>query len=74
MPHYRVDHLLELELGVDVQEREGRPRREKRFLGQVRHDRGVLTDRVEHHRVVELSDRLPDDVDALGLELLEVRE
>ena len=36
--------------------------------------RRVLADRVEHHRVLELGRHLADDVDALGLELLQMRQ
>ena len=34
----------------------------------------VLADRIEHHRVLELGDDLAEDVDALGLELAQVRQ
>ena len=38
----------------------------------MQHDRAVLADRVEHHGVLALGDGLAQDVDALGLEALEV--
>jgi fructose-1,6-bisphosphatase/inositol monophosphatase family enzyme len=36
--------------------------------------RAVLADRIEHHRLLALGDDLAHDVDALGLEALQVRE
>ncbi len=53
---------------------EGRLGRVERFFGEPDHHRRVFADRVEHDRVVELGGDLADDVDALGFELLEVRE
>ena len=67
-------HGAELPGGVDVQERERRRRREEGLLRDVQHDRAVLAHRVEHHRVVGLGDRLPHDVNAFGLEPLQVSE
>ena len=40
--------------------------------GQVQHHRAVLADRIEHHRLFALGDHLPHDLDALGLQALEV--
>jgi len=74
VPVPELDHLSELPGGVDVQQREGELARVERLAGQVHHHRGVLADRVEHHRVVELGGDLADDVDALGFELLEVAQ
>ena len=45
-----------------------------RHASQADHDRAVLADRIEHDRVLKLGRHLADDVDALGLELLEVGE
>ena len=42
------------------------------LLRQAQHDGGILADGVEHHRVLELGRDLADDVDALGLEQLEM--
>ena len=44
----------------------------ERLAGEVQHDRAVLADRVEHHRTLALGDGLAHDLDALGLEALEV--
>ena len=63
-----LDHLPELPGRVDVQQREGQPAGVERLLRQPQHDGGVLADRVEHHRPLELGGHLADDVDALGLE------
>ena len=50
----------------------GRLRRVERLQRQVQHHRAVLADRVEHHRLLALGDRLAQDLDALGLEALKV--
>ncbi len=72
LPH--LVHRLELPGGVDVQERERRNRRVEGLAGQLEHDRAVLADRVQHHRSLALGDRLPHDLDAFGLEPLQVGE
>src|SRR5262249_38046715 len=63
-----LDHRLELPGRIDVQQGEGEPAGVERLLRQAQHDGGVLADRVEHHRPLELGGDLADDVDALGLE------
>ncbi len=68
------DHLLKLPSRVDVHQRERRLGRIECLFGQPDHDSRVFADRVEHDRVVELGRDFTDDVDALGFELLEVRE
>jgi hypothetical protein len=68
------DHLAELPRRVDVQQRERQPPGREGLEGEVQQHRGILADRVEHHRVLGLGDRLPEDVDALGLQPLEVAE
>jgi hypothetical protein len=55
-----------------MQERERRLAGREGLQRQMEHDRRVFTDRVEHHRVFELGHHFPDNVNALGLELLEV--
>ena len=47
-------------------------RREKRLARQVQQNRGILADRIQHHRIVELCGHLTNDVDALGFELFEM--
>jgi hypothetical protein len=66
------DHLAELPGGVHVQQRDRRPRREKRLDQQVQQYRAVLADRVQHHRIAELGRDLAQDVDAFGFEAIEV--
>ena len=44
------------------------------FLRQVQHHRRILADRIEHHRPRRLGDGLAQDVDALGLEPVEMRQ
>ena len=66
------DHFAEFPRGIDVQQRERQPRRIERLERQVEQNRGVLADGIEHHRILGLGDRLAHDVDAFGLELLQV--
>ena len=68
------DHLAELEGRIDVKQWERQPSRRKGLLRQANHHRRVLADRVEHHRVLTLGDDLAHDVNALGLELLQVAQ
>ena len=67
-------HLLEFPAGVHVHHREGQLAGEEGLAGQVQHDRGILADRVQHHRVIELGGHLADDVDAFRLQLFQVRQ
>ena len=66
------DHVAELPGGIDVQQRERRLAGREGLQGQVQHHAAVLADRIEHHRPFELGGDLADDVDALGLEGLEL--
>jgi hypothetical protein len=68
------DHLAELPRGVDVQQRKWRLRRIERLERQMQQDRGILADRIEHHRILRLGHRLADDVDAFGFKLFEMRK
>ena len=65
-------HVAELPGRIDVQQRERQRRREEGLPRQVQHHRRILADRIEHHRPLGLGDRLAQDVDALGLEPVEV--
>ena len=66
------DHLAELPGGIDVQQRERRLRRIERLHGEMHHDRGVLADRIEHDRMVELRHHLAHDLNAFRLELAQI--
>src|SRR5690606_612857 len=68
------DHLAELPGGVHVQQRDRRPRRMEGLEQQVQQHRAVLADRVHHDRVADAGRDLAQDVDALGLEPVEVGE
>ena len=68
------EHLAEFVAGVDVEERERDGRRVEGLLRKAQHDGGVFADGVEHHRVLKLGDDLAEDVDALGLEQLDVTQ
>ncbi len=67
-------HVLELPRRVDMHQREGRRRGIERLLRQVQHHRAVLADRIEHDRLGRLGRDLTHDMDALGLEPLQVRK
>ena len=67
-------HVPELPGRVDMEQREGQRAREERLLGKMQHHRRILADRIEHHRAIGLGDRLAQDVNALGLEPIEMRE
>ncbi|MCY1437353.1 hypothetical protein D9M71_535110 [compost metagenome] len=68
------DHLAELPGGVHVQQGEGRLARGEGLHRQVQHDRAVLADGVEHHRVFTLGDHFADDLDAFGFQALQVSQ
>ena len=46
----------------------------KGLAREMHHHRAVLADRVQHDRLVALGHHLPDDVNALGLQALEMRQ
>ena len=46
----------------------------KRLDSQMEHDRAVLADGLEHHRLLGLGDDLAHDMDRLALEVLEMRQ
>ncbi len=70
----KLVHVAELPRRVDVQQRKRRRRRIERLDREVQHHRAVLADGVEHHRLLALRHHLAHDVDALGLEPLQVGE
>ena len=67
-------HVPELPRSIDMQLRERWRCRVKGLLGQMKHDRAVFTNAVEHHRSLGLSDDLAEDVDAFCLKALKVRQ
>ena len=69
-----LEHLVKLVAGVDMQERKRDGSREKGFLRQAKHDRGVFADRVQHDRLLKFRSNLAEDVDALGFETLEMAQ
>ncbi|MNW05298.1 hypothetical protein D3C71_2015310 [compost metagenome] len=48
--------------------------REEGFARQMQHHGRILADRVQHHRVIELGGHLTNDVDALRLQLFQMRQ
>ncbi len=71
-PIAELEHLGEVVAGVDVHDRERDPTRPEGFLGQPEHDHRVLAPREEQDRALELGRHLPDDVDGLRLDVLEL--
>jgi len=65
-------HGLELPGRVHVHQREGRLAGIEGLGGQVQHHGAVLADRIQHHRAFALGGHLAHDVDALGLQSLQV--
>ena len=55
-----------------MQQREGQRRGVEGLPRKVQHHRAVLADRIEHHRPRRLGDRFAHDVDALGLQPVEM--
>ena len=73
-PVAELEHLGEVVAGVDVHHRERELARPERLLRQPeQHDR-VLAAGEQQHRPLQLGGDLAEDVDRLGLELVEVRE
>ncbi|MCY1433355.1 hypothetical protein D9M71_493820 [compost metagenome] len=68
------DHLAELPGGVHVQQGEGRLARGEGLHRQVQHDRAVLADGVEHHRVFTLGHHFTDDLDAFRFQPLQMSQ
>ena len=68
-----LDRLGEVVPGVDVHDRERELARPERLLGEAEQDDRVLAAGEEQHRPLELGGDLAEDVDGLGLELVEVR-
>jgi hypothetical protein len=66
--------LAEVPRRVDVQQRERRLRRVERLARDVQHARRVLAAGEQQHRPFELRDDLAQDMDALRLELAQVRQ
>ena len=66
-----LDHLGNLERGVDVDQRD-RHVAEERLAGEPEQDRAVLADRPQHPEVLEVGVRLPQDVHAPVFQLVEM--
>ncbi len=66
------DHLAKLPARIHMQQRDRRRRRRERLQQQMQQHRTVLADRIQQHRIAELGGHLAQDVDALGLEPVEV--
>ena len=73
-PVAELEHLGEVVAGVHVHHREGDAGRPERLLGQPQHDDRVLAAGEQQDRPLELGRHLPDDVDRLGLEAVQMGE
>ncbi len=70
----KADHLPEFPGGIDMHQRKRRLTGIKGFQRQLQHHRGILPDRVQHHRLLELGGHLANDVNAFGFELLQMSQ
>ncbi len=68
------DHLREVVPGVDVHQGERHVARPERLAREVGEDDRVLAAAEQQHGALQLGRHLPDDVDRLGLEGLQVRQ
>jgi hypothetical protein len=66
------DHLAKLPRRIDMKQRKRRLARIERLHRQMQQHRRILADRIQHHDLVALGDGLAHDVNALGLELIEI--
>lgn len=62
-----ADHFLELPRRIDMEERERRFFRIKGLQSQVKHDRTVFADGIEHDRLFTFRSDFADDVNRFGL-------
>jgi hypothetical protein len=69
-----LEHLGEVQAGVDLQHGERDLGREERLLRQAQHDDGVLAAGEHQDRLLELGRDLTEDVDRLGLQLVELAQ
>ena len=69
-----LQHLGEVQAGVDLQHGEGDLRRVEGLLGQSEHHDGVLAAAEHQHRLLELRRDLAEDVDRLRLKLVELTQ
>ncbi len=68
----KLDHFPELPGGVHMHQRKGRPSRVEGLARQVQHDRRILTDRIEHYRILEFGGNFANDVDTFRFQLFQV--
>jgi len=68
VPIAKLNHLWKFVTGIDVQQRERYLPREKCFLRQPQHYRGILPDGIKHHRPRKLRRCLAQNVDTLRFE------
>src|SRR5687768_11424957 len=68
------DHVSKFPGRIDVQKREWRFRWKERLQRKVQHHRTILADRIEHHGPFTLGNHFAQNVEALGLETLKMRQ
>jgi len=65
-------HVAELPRRIDMQKREGQGRRKEGLASQMKHHRAILAHGIEHDRPRRLGHGLAQDMNALGLEPVEM--
>ena len=67
-------HLLKLPLGIDVHQRERHFAGSKRLFGQAHHNRRILADTIQHHRIFKLRCHFTDNMNGLCFEFLQMAQ
>src|SRR5215471_11760525 len=72
-PVAKLDHLLEFVAGVYVKKRKRKRAGVEGLPGQMYKYTGVLADRLQQHRVSELRNRFPQNVNGFAFKLAKMR-
>ena len=67
-----LNHFMELIARIDVQQGERDFAGKERLLGQPDHNRRVLADGIQHHRVLKFGGDFANDLNALGFEQVQM--
>src|SRR6202041_3333549 len=70
----KFEHLAKIPARGDLQQRERRLGGRKGLARQMQHHRAVLAHRIQHDRLFTLRDHFAENVNALGLESLQIIE
>ena len=63
-----LNHLFEFPFGIDMHQWKRNFPRVKSFFGQTNHYRGVLSNAIQHHRILKLRRHFADYMNRLGFE------